>query len=381
MVWYAPISGTTAVNSTANGDSLFIGPTVTLSVTGSRAAYFEGAGDVADIYGTVVSTSLTAIRFGADPAGKGHTIDVHAGAFIRGYGDSGFFAAGYGTQFTNGGNIFGSNAGVAFSASDPSSTSTLTNSGSISATQRGVYQLNFGNLNIINSGVIQGQYAFDSPTTGVIAITNTGTMAGTVNLGSGSDVYNGASGRLSGKLFAAGGNDKIMGGIDNDWFDGGLGDDVLYGGVGTDTVFGGAGNDKLYGDAGNDSLDGGGDNDTLYGGAGNDLLTGGVGKDIFVFNTALNKTTNVDKIIDFSHADDTIWLSKGIFKGAGTGALQSKFFYKGTKAHDVDDRIIYDKATGALYYDPDGTGSRAQIKFATLTNKPANLAYNDFLLV
>jgi Ca2+-binding RTX toxin-like protein len=55
----------------------------------------------------------------------------------------------------------------------------------------------------------------------------------------------------------------------------------------------------------------------------------------------------------------------------------------GTKAHDADDRIIYNKATGALYYDDDGTGAHVQVQFATLgaTIHPTNLAYNDFVLI
>jgi Ca2+-binding RTX toxin-like protein len=40
------------------------------------------------------------------------------------------------------------------------------------------------------------------------------------------------------------------------------------------------------------------------------------------------------------------------------------------------------KATGALYYDSDGTGAHAQVQFATISNhSTAGLAYNDFLLI
>jgi hypothetical protein len=45
--------------------------------------------------------------------------------------------------------------------------------------------------------------------------------------------------------------------------------------------------------------------------------------------------------------------------------------------HDGDDHIIYNKASGALYYDSDGIGGHAQIQFAVLANRPS-IAANDF---
>jgi hypothetical protein len=44
-----------------------------------------------------------------------------------------------------------------------------------------------------------------------------------------------------------------------------------------------------------------------------------------------------------------------------------------------DDRIVYDRATGALYYDPDGNGEAAAMKFAQL-EKGAALAWTDIVL-
>ena len=58
--------------------------------------------------------------------------------------------------------------------------------------------------------------------------------------------------------------------------------------------------DRLNGSNGvNNTIDGGAGNDILKGYTGNDALYGGAGKDFFVFNTALNATTNVDTIADF----------------------------------------------------------------------------------
>src|SRR5262249_15054729 len=156
------------------------------------------------------------------------------------------------------------------------------------------------------------------------------------------------------------GNDTLTGGADNDVFRGEGDNDTLRGNAGADTLIGDNGDnnagvlgkDTLYGGAGNDILKGDAGDDKLFGGAGNDQLTGGLNKDSFIFDTALNKSTNVDHILDFSHVDDTIQLENSIFKGI-TAANLHLTFYLGTKAHDADDRIIYDKASGALYYDSD----------------------------
>jgi Ca2+-binding RTX toxin-like protein len=91
----------------------------------------------------------------------------------------------------------------------------------------------------------------------------------------------------------------------------------------------------------------------------------------FVFDTRSNKS-NADRIGEFSANDDRIWFDNGILikigKGTGLkpGKLKKDMFRTGQAAHDGSDRIICDKASGALYYDMDGTGRAAQVKTATL---------------
>jgi serralysin len=143
---------------------------------------------------------------------------------------------------------------------------------------------------------------------------------------------------------------------------------------------GGSGNDTLKGNAVRNVLKGGAGNDRLYGFEGNDVLSGGAGKDVFVFNTKPGRV-NLDRITDFSVRDDTIRLENAVFTKLGKpGKLPASAFWTGKKAHDASDRIIYDKAHGALYYDPDGTGKAAKIMIATLS-KGLDITCSDFGII
>lgn len=228
-------------------------------------------------------------------------------------------------------------------------------------------------------------------------------------------------------IWGLAGQDRLTGGVGNDLLDGGAGSDRLTGGAGNDTyvlgseatgvdivadssgtgdtittaitrslvayaaverltlvagnidgtgnafanvITGSSGNNRLDGGGGNDNLIGGAGNDTLDGGAGNDVLSGGAGNDIFLFNDAL-VATNKDRITDYSAPADTIQLENLVFTrlvGAANTTLSAAQFFAGTAAHDLDDRIIYNRATGALSYDADGNkaGGVAAVQFATL---------------
>jgi Ca2+-binding RTX toxin-like protein len=237
------------------------------------------------------------------------------------------------------------------------------------------------------------------------------------------------------------GDDQLYGGKGNDTLSGKEGDDLLDGGSGTDladysrfltservgltvdltrgTARGFAGNDTLisieniqgttsndtlignakdnvlYGDpepfiedfpppGGDDNLNGRDGNDTLVGGFGRDTLTGGSGSDTFIFNYA---EEGIDRITDFSSANDTIQVVRadGPFDRRFSGELQlgaitDDQFFLGAAAHDSSDRFIYNRSSGALYFDPDGTGSNAQIQLATLDNN-ALLSANDIVVI
>jgi len=220
-------------------------------------------------------------------------------------------------------------------------------------------------------------------------------------------------------LTTGGGDDSITGGARADTILTGAGNDtinagkVIPGGA-IDVVDGGAGIDTLVVNAATETLGmqllsggfptfrvlsnsesyqidaynmekvnftSGSGNDLLNGGAANDLLTGGSGRDSFLFDTALNAATNVDRIFDFSSVNDTILLSGSIFTAiSGSGTLSANQFFVGAAAHDADDRIIYNSGTGALIYDSNGNVAGGATQFAILTTAPA-LTNADFQIV
>jgi Ca2+-binding RTX toxin-like protein len=181
--------------------------------------------------------------------------------------------------------------------------------------------------------------------------------------------------------------DFLVGTGGNDVLDGYEAEDRINGGGGHDKLYGGYHNDTLDGGSGNDLLDGGSGYDLLYGGLGNDTLAGGEAKDWFVFNTKPHKSTNRDRIADYSVKDDTIWLDNKVFTRLGKSGSEKKpaslkkdFFTIGSKAKDKNDYIIYDNKKGVLYYDADGSGKVKVVEIATLSKKLA-MTYKDFFII
>lgn len=53
------------------------------------------------------------------------------------------------------------------------------------------------------------------------------------------------------------------------------------------------------------------------------------------------------------------------FKGMSAGVLSAEDFATGTSASDTADRFIFDRASGQLWFDEDGTGAADQVLVAT----------------
>ncbi len=232
----------------------------------------------------------------------------------------------------------------------------------------------------------------------------------------GSGNTNATGNSLANTLIGNSGNNALNGGTGADTMTGGAGNDTYYvdnagdnaieaNNAGTDQLFSsvsfslagqyvenltltGSGNtsatgnslaNSLTGNSGNNALNGSTGNDVLNGGTGTDVLTGGSGLDTFVFDSALAGT--IDTVADFSAANDTIQLDRSIFAAITTlGTLSAAAFFNGAAAHDADDRIVYNSATGNLFYDSDGTGANAAVQFARLTGAPA-ISNADFIVV
>ncbi|MDK1389880.1 calcium-binding protein, partial [Sinorhizobium sp. 8-89] len=244
-----------------------------------------------------------------------------------------------------------------------------------------------------------------------LTLLGSGNISGTGNTGAnvltgnaGANVLNGGAG--ADNMRGLGGNDTYV--VDNA---GDIVNESLTGSAGVDTVqslisfslantarvlgavenltllgsgningTGSTGNNVLTGNAGANVLNGGAGNDLVNGGAGKDTLSGGIGNDTFFFNTALNATTNIDRITDFSVPADTIRLENAVFTVLGTvGTLAAAAFHLGSAAHDADDRIVYNPSTGGLVYDSNGNAAGGAVQFATLSTG-LSLTHADFLV-
>jgi Ca2+-binding RTX toxin-like protein len=250
-----------------------------------------------------------------------------------------------------------------------------------------------------------------------------------VDGGTGNDTVEGGTGDDT--LLGGSGNDIITGEDGVDRMDGGAGDDLLDGGAGADVMQGGAGNDvyridnffdqpfesggqgfdtiicttnfilaaganievlrtpgsattmsmALTGNSLGQSVFGNAGSNLISGRSGNDTLFGGGGSDVFVFDTPLSASINVDTILDFNPAADTIRLDDLFLTALGSiGTLAPTKFFVGSAAHDADDRIIYNSATGALIYDSNGFAAGGAVQFAKLALGLA-LTNADFVVV
>ena len=213
---------------------------------------------------------------------------------------------------------------------------------------------------------------------------------------------------LNNNLTGNAGANILDGGLGADWMSGGAGDDTYYvdnvrdrvaegQNRGHDTVYAsvsmrlganiealvltGSSNLNAVGNASANTIAGTSGNNRLAGGLGNDTLSGGAGEDVFIFDTRLNGTTNVDTITDFDAQTDSLALDDAVFSRMGArGRIDAGQFHIGQEATGTSHRIIYDNETGSLYYDRDGSGRAEKVLFAKIGSQ-TELSHLDFFII
>jgi Ca2+-binding RTX toxin-like protein len=245
---------------------------------------------------------------------------------------------------------------------------------------------------------------------GTVALDLTGSdTANTINGNDGVNFLRGQGG--DDMLNGRGGDDSLVGGSGADRMDGGTDSDTFYVDDALDVVLDAVatGNDRvatsvsytlgadadievleavnltdtmamnLIGNGFSQAVIGNNGANVLDGKNGADVLTGAGGADTFAFTTGL-ASFNVDRIADFLSGTDKIALDDAVFTGLTPGALPAGAFVIGTQAADADDRIIYNGATGQLFFDADGNGAGTAVLFATLDGHPTLVA-GDFIVI
>jgi Ca2+-binding RTX toxin-like protein len=119
----------------------------------------------------------------------------------------------------------------------------------------------------------------------------------------------------------------------------------------------------------------------LDGKGGEDTLRGFGGADTFIFSTKLT-SANVDTILDFNVAQDTIELESAIFTGLTQGSFISEDQFAANTsgfATAADQRIIYETDTGNLYFDANGSAAGGRVLFGVVSTNLA-LTSDDFFV-
>ena len=399
------IGVTNVVNAEA-GDTVNLRASVVIGASNGTAILGTGAGITVNVAGEVYGNVGIDLRGDiAQPSDA--TVNVQEGGSV--YGVNALTLQGGGIDVVNDGAIDGAITAISIETAAAGSGS-IVNRGSMSA-QAAVIQIeSVGQaFSIRNEGLMlalkEGNYALfvNGSANGAIAFVNRGTVQGTIQLGSGNDVYDGGTGRVDGAILGRGGNDRFVLGTGSETIDGGDGSDTVsiagrpgarialdgsFAGTGRaagDTLLGienvvgsARGADVLRGDlganlldgrGGRDRLAGGAGDDTLVGGAGGDRLAGGAGDDVFQFGRA---TEGGDRIADFRGApgnDDRFRFDDAGFGDLEVGALAAGQFRTRANASlalDADDRFVFRTSDATLWFDADGRGGDRSVLIADL---------------
>ncbi len=231
------------------------------------------------------------------------------------------------------------------------------------------------------------------------------------------------------------GNNTVIGGSGNDKITTGSGSDIIdadgyyvddgEGGDGNDTISTGAGNDTIYLGNGFDTVRGGTGNDTFWfiaiedgsslpaSSSNSSSSNGGLNFNVGAASTSTStgstssaagassssgSTSTVTTIKDFNAGTlgsmvDQLVLDSAVFEALSTTALPGGLTttnlliakgVTGPSANEtgVDDYLIFNTATGALYYDPDGNATEEEtVLIAVLKGKLSGFGIEDISIV
>lgn len=114
----------------------------------------------------------------------------------------------------------------------------------------------------------------------------------------------------------------------------------------------------------------------LYGAEGNDVLTGGAGATTSISPPRSGRPTSTrspTSRMSTTPSGSTTRCSSA----CRSACCRGRPSVAGTAAADASDRIVYDSASGAIYFDADGLGGADQVRFATVA-VGASVAADDF---
>jgi Ca2+-binding RTX toxin-like protein len=157
------------------------------------------------------------------------------------------------------------------------------------------------------------------------------------------------------------------------WIDTFIGVEHIVGSKGGDSInvqnfddchgYGGKGDDRL-------TVQGG----LMRGDAGTDTMVGSVGTDEIFW---LQRGEGADVIQQYEYQNDTIYLDGDDFNlGVMVGYFEIIYDSSGHDADRAKPQLIFDTTARQLYYDPDGTNSKAAELIATFVNGTGPEWYN-----
>lgn len=117
-------------------------------------------------------------------------------------------------------------------------------------------------------------------------------------------------------------------------------------------------------------------NDTISGTSGQDAIYGNGGSNVFILNGPLNGVP--DYFMDFNPATDKFAFINTVFTSLwAMDPIGADTFQLGTTSSDHNNHVLYDSATGQIWYDPDGNGTAAKVLIAKV-QPGTTLAYTNF---